>query len=241
MTIRGWRPTTSTLACALLAGSAAAADVAPRTQALRRQLVVADERVYPPDATTRCHTYPEWSALWWQWVASFPATGHPLSTDGAVDCGFGQPYGSLWFLGGSTSSSTVDRTCAIPADTTLFFPIFNAECSDLEDHLDTPDARAACAAALLDPATVFLTVDGYTVDLSAFRFTSPDFEIVLIADDLFGLTGKGVEVGTVGHSTTNGWYILLRPLPAGDHVLHFGGAITGVFELDVTYHLHVAA
>src|ERR1051326_4402235 len=49
--------------------------------------------------------YGELSAVWWQWIYSFPAAMNPNLATGPVDCSFGQSShsrpGLVWFLAGS--------------------------------------------------------------------------------------------------------------------------------------------
>src|SRR4051794_13222740 len=101
-----------------------------------------DLKIIPPQARVDGKTYGEWSARWWQWTFRLPANSsgahtHPLLADGAVDCRYGQ-VGKVWFLGGTYVSNpdpennkvyvgNANRSCRIPAGTTLFFPVLNAE------------------------------------------------------------------------------------------------------------------
>src|SRR5215203_4555508 len=70
-------------------------------------------------------------AAWWQWALEEPTSQNPLvgSYDESTDTGEIQCDGSnssgTWFLGGSFSTAPVDRTCTVPADTQLFFPVVN--------------------------------------------------------------------------------------------------------------------
>jgi hypothetical protein len=126
----------------------------------------------------------------------------------------------------------------------LFFPIINAECSDIEDppfHGSNAHERRICAAELMDGVDVGsleVTVDGRKVhDLEYVRVQSPDFQLTLPKDNILGLKV------TSGNAVSDGYYVMLRPLTAGDHVIHFKGAcVSGVcegFSQDITYELTV--
>src|SRR4029434_10819843 len=68
---------------------------------------------------------------WWQWVFSLPVQDghgnetHPLLTSGTVDCSIGQS-GQLRFLAGNLFGGSTFRSCTVPRNTALFFPILNA-------------------------------------------------------------------------------------------------------------------
>lgn len=81
-------------------------------------------------------TYGEWSAKWWQWAYSIPASHSPVLLEGDVDCTLGQ-QGPVYFLAGKATVLpddpdelpivlTGERWCSIPQGKALFFPIVNA-------------------------------------------------------------------------------------------------------------------
>jgi hypothetical protein len=49
----------------------------------------------------------------------------------------------------------------------------------------------------------------------------------------------GVPADTYGPMVTDGYYLMLAPLSAGAHTIHFTASLGGGFHLDVTYHLTV--
>src|SRR5215469_9678414 len=68
---------------------------------------------------------PEFSAQWWQWALSIPTAQNPqLDTTGA-NCMIGQ-RGGVWLLAGTFGGGTAVRSCSIPADAVLFFPVVNS-------------------------------------------------------------------------------------------------------------------
>ncbi len=73
-------------------------------------------------------------------------------------------------------------------------------------------------------------------DLTQYRAASPVFALVDL--DLFGV--EGFECSPV---VADGYWLMLAPLPVGEHTISFAGAIEGSplgdFALDVTYHLTV--
>jgi hypothetical protein len=189
--------------------------------------------VLPPHAEFDGLTYSEWEAEWWKAALALPVTKkgyHPLFTGGV----FGEHKGIL-FLTGVGGGATVNIT--IPAETALFFPIVNAECSEIEGdpfHGDDEEEMRECANAFIDSATgLAATIDGKAVkNLGAYRVESPLFE--------FGPLPKrnafGLPAGATSLSVDAGYYLLLDPLSVGTHTIHFEGTIEDLdFTVDTTY------
>lgn len=218
--------------------------------------LAAQPDVVAPDDTFAGKTYPEWSAAWWQWSTAQPAEHHPLSAaidfngtaDPLANCAQSQS-GPVWFLGGvvGNGGSTVQRDCAIPPGTALYFPIGNAECSSIEADPffgATADSRGDCAVTFIEDflkqSSLKAEVDGVSVGgLVHQRVTSPNFRFSLPRCPATNVLGvKCSRKG--GESVDNGYYLLLRPLPAGPHVIHFTAAFPAfAFAVDITYRLTV--
>jgi hypothetical protein len=207
--------------------------------------------VVPPNARPHGKTYGEWSASFWQWAFSLPVDEHPLFDTAP---GSTSQSGKVWFLGGTFTTieetpgvvvGTADREITVPAGTSLFFPILNAEASDIEGNGETEaELRAAAEffADFIDPADLFLRIDGKAVrNLAPFRMQSPLISIApLPENNLFG-----VPAGTTGIAVGDGYHVMLNPLPVGTHTIEFGGsvdlsAIGGpIFILDISYEVTV--
>jgi hypothetical protein len=197
--------------------------------------------VFPPDSEPYGLTYGEWTARWWQWIYSMPEQDNPAVDETGEDCANNQS-GPVWFLAG-TFGGTVIRDCTIPSDKAILFPIMNVECDTAtEPTFDTESELRACAKADQDSVvTKEVSVDGVNIaNLDSFRFQSP----------LFNLTFPENNVGGIAPQTTkaisDGFWILLEPLPPGRHEIHSRGSLgdptaTGTtnFGLDVTYRLTV--
>ena len=50
----------------------------------------------------------------------------------------------------------------------------------------------------------------------------------------------GIAAGTYGPAISDGYWLMLAPLSAGSHTVHFRGVAAGGFETEVTYNLTVA-
>jgi len=202
--------------------------------------------ILPPHSHAYGETYADWSAKWWQWVFSLPATNSPILDTG--DCSAGQS-GHVWFLAGAFASTTNTRSCTIPAGVALFFPIVNV----WVDNTDCPsydtnslEKLVGIAMGSVDSASAMsCTIDGVRVKGLGDSITSPYrvgpqvFSYTLASTDnilanYFG--AKCIPNGiTVTPAVEDGVYLLLAPLSAGQHTIHF--TVKGF--LDITYHLTV--
>jgi hypothetical protein len=198
--------------------------------------------VYPVDAEPFGLTYGDWVAEWWQWAIRLPRSGHPLDQSGDVDCGVGREGEPVWFLGGVvTVSGTLTRRCTVPADVALFFPLINTECSTLEQppyHGDDEATLRACSEAF-GLTQLHAAIDNAEIPastLAGFAVTSPMFTIDVPAENILLVPGP-----TTGQSVGHGIHLLVPALEPGEHLLRFGGVITGVdMTLDITYEITVA-
>lgn len=197
------------------------------------------------------------AARWWQWADATNAAGQG---SGPVDCRQGQ-VGFVWFLAGSFGTPE-ERRCstAIPGGVRLFFPLVNVEVSDASDEDD-------CAAAGLPGCSVedkrrladgifsdqldaeleeaFFGTGSYACQLTATVDGEPveqqGVPIVRIQSPPFPLAGDLEAVA-------DGFWVLLPPLPSGQHTIHFAGGVCAtdappteeaLFKSDVSYTLRV--
>lgn len=199
-------------------------------------------QVFPPVAHPYGHSYAQWSAKWWKWAMEFPLTGHPFVDDPSFNVSQRQS-GPVWFL--AAPFGTVVRNCNIPPHKSLLVGLLNAEASDLEGlgitYVDQ-HANAKFNADHIHGLTASL--DGNALNnINAFRFASHQFSFTAPTPWIFGTTGGA------GTSSADGYYLMLKPLHHGTHVLHYTGnfhfaiAEGDPFDfdaaLDMTYNLNV--
>jgi len=178
--------------------------------------------VAPVNSNAYGHSYGGWSAEWWKWFLSIPTPDHP-GVGG--DCNEGQS-GPVFFLAADFTGSA-GVPCTIPAGKAILLAMVNVECSTVEAPpffgTDEEELRA-CAKCFADQIVVSsleATLDGKGLkDLGSYRAASPLFTFEYPADNIFGIPGGPAT----GDSVSDGYWLLLNPLPAGDHTLSFGGA-----------------
>ena len=147
--------------------------------------------------------------------------------------------GSVWFLAGVfNATGTAERTVTIPPGKALFFPIVNdVWISTLPTDPTTADTIRPLIKPVVDAATdLACEIDGVAVkNLGQYRTESPLFDVTVPANNIFGL-----DPGTYGPSMDEGYYLMVAPLNAGKHSIHFHGSLpTLPFTLDITYHITV--
>jgi len=195
-----------------------------------------DPVIVPPDRSFHGSTYSEWAAEWWKWAYGAPADSNPVLDATGEFADVGQS-GAVWFLAGSFGE-TLTRTVTVPSDKVLFFPILNWVWMGpwtlrdgryfVESHLD----------AVLDVGDFSCEIDGVSVsDLESYRTSTArgdEYFIRLPRNNLFG-----APAGLEGPTVDAGIYLMLRPLPAGEHTIHIFASDDATFTVDVTYDLTV--
>jgi len=197
--------------------------------------------VWSPQTKPYGQTYGEWAAQWWKWALSFPADENPMLDPTGAFGDQGQS-GPVWFLAGTWGEDT-ERTVVVPSRKALFFPILNKVWISTEPgDPQTAEGIRAIVKPIIDSATdMVCQIGDVTVDnLPRFRTESPLFEVALPANNVYG-----IAEGTYGPSLDQGFYLMVAPLRAGQHTIHFSGVIPAgpghenPSALDMTYHLTV--
>ncbi|WP_437531988.1 hypothetical protein WME79_03745 [Sorangium sp. So ce726] len=167
-----------------------------------------------------------------------------------------QPDGSC-----DPAEDEVVRRIQIPPGVRLFFPIVNTEIDDFnlpaflppqciefyDPETNTVTDKPACATAVTDQFDfASATLDGVEIAGlnppadSIYRVQSDEFSYTVPDDNIFDVLDVEADAMTVGPAITEGIYLLLNPLPPGEHTLHFEGASEELgFSLSITYIIEV--
>jgi hypothetical protein len=190
---------------------------------------------FPPGSRPFDRSFPQWTAEWWQYVYSIPVPDNPVLDVVGTNCMLGQ-HGPVWFLFGSFGSTPVRRTCSIPEDRALLFPIINTV--NIAFPSDTIDELRAQIAPFIDAVNkLSVEVDGETIEgLRDFRIKSVPFSIALPPNGLFPLDVclESPPLGVCSPTVSDGFWVMLKPLSAGEHTIHIFGQ-SGEFKQDITY------
>jgi hypothetical protein len=199
------------------------------------------------ESSRRFESYAELSAEWWQWAVSIPASVNPLVANGD-NCMVGQ-HGEVWFLSGLFGSGgTVTRTCSVPQNVPLYFPLINSVQINTPDIcgqtqiLSVEELRANAAPFIDGASNLSVELDGVPIEHFK-RVRSKVFEVALPQDNIFNALCGGpgtVPAGIYSPSVDDGYYVRLNRLKAGTHTLHIHAENPSQrFTEDVTYTLNV--
>lgn len=233
------------LGAALIATLAAVAWLAPRADAAKG----GDPRIHVlrKNAKTLGYTPAQWCARWWQWANSIPAASNPIIDQTGEFAAVGQ-NGPVWFIGGVLGNSgTAERTIKIPAGKALFMPVLNGMYFNYEND-PAPFTREQMRQGVsdyvnaADSESLSAVLNGSEIPgLEKFRFFAEFLDTAFPEDNAWTAIGAPVPAGLNGPAATDGYWLMLRPLPPGTHELRLRGSIRSPynFDLDVTYHITV--
>ena len=158
---------------------------------------------------------------WWQWAASMPDSESPVQDMTGEKCAVNQ-RGHVWYLAGGFGTSLIARSCTVPKDQHIFFPVINMVVYPPRELSITCDAAKATAAQN-NARHVFVRVflDGFELqNAERFRVASLD------CFDLMGRWPAAAGAPVISPTATDGYWIMLRPLPSGQHILEFRALYT---------------
>lgn len=195
----------------------------------------AADRDFEPESRPFGKRFSEWSAEWWQLMLGIPSAESPLFDGTGDKCTVGQ-HGPVWFLVGVFGGGAAARTCAVPEGKSLYFPIINNVFIATEPQETVQFAREQVAPAIDAAKRLSVMLNGESVRIrpERARTRSIVFEVTLPNGDL------GAPKGTYSPVVDDGYYVMLKPLPVGTHVLQFQAwDANGQILQDVTYNLTV--
>jgi hypothetical protein len=150
-------------------------------------------------------------------------------------------------FGGVFGGGAAERTCTVPEDREIFFPVANAinfdtpnVCGQGATSFTIEELRGFSAALIEGITSVSVELDGEPVK-QVRRVRSEVFDIAVPEDNVFDSVCAGLgglPAGVYSPAVDEGFYVLLKRLEVGTHLLHFSAEGQGFFE-DVTYTLNV--
>ncbi len=143
--------------------------------------------VLPPDARVQGLTLGDWTAKFWQALASIPADQNPLLGHLWPTCNLDQ-VGNVGVGAGYGASGSVD--CEMPNGMILYVPIVGAECSNIEPppFYGGNEAELRACALQFVPSNLSATIDGIPVNnLGKYTTLSPLFQFTVPEDNFLGV------------------------------------------------------
>jgi hypothetical protein len=182
--------------------------------------------IAPIDSRPYNKSYEQWAVEWWEWAYETPIENNPQYN--SVGCVSSQK-GDVWFLHGNffRTNDTV-RTCNLPANTALFFPISNISYSSFQkDAKETKTKESFLNLFQCKQSTdqVEAMIDGVAVPSMKSYFVAPHFfNAVKDVDHINAAEGYGdVKWKT---SVDTGYYLFLYPLTSGPHTISWNANTT---------------
>ena len=203
-------------------------------------------QVLPSDVVVDGKTIGDWSAQYWQWILPVPTNQSPAFDPDGSFAQVNQPDGPVFFVSSVFQlSATVTRSFSVPEGKYLFVPLlthFNDNV-DMNPPLTVEQLRELTSAGVELIDKLHANIDGVAVpDLFEHRAASPVFGINFESTDhlytwLLGHPFSGLNDPIVAE----GYYLMLEPLPPGQHVINFGAGVGPPinFSKDITAYITV--
>ncbi len=174
-----------------------------------------EKMVYPGDSIG-IKPVSDYVNIWWQWSYSMPQEKSPVSDLTGEYCGIAQK-GDVWFLAGGYGSSKIKRSCTIPKDKYIFFPIINmVYWPHYKNSLSCEDAKKLSALNNNELLSIEIMLDDeIALNPANTRISSVN------CFDLLGLIPQKFNPPKIYPAATDGYWVMLKPLSIGDHVLTF--------------------
>jgi hypothetical protein len=174
-----------------------------------------DFMVFPGDEV-HSKSLEDYANMWWQWTYTMPKEVSPVRDNTGENCHVGQ-RGDVWFLAGGYGTSKISRKCVIPEGKHIFFPVINmVYYPGRKGSLSCEDAKSAAALNNDELLSIEITLDSLIS-------SNPTHARISSAEcfDLLGLVPEEYKAPRVYPAATDGFWIMLKPLSKGEHLLKF--------------------
>jgi hypothetical protein len=168
--------------------------------------------------------YEEHIKNFWKYIISIPADKNPWNDRSGDNCSVGQlgTNSSVFYLTGN-GGGRFDLTCKVPAGKALFIPVSPMEISDKEAPNTSIEDLHKIAKKDQDSVTsLYLKIGDkeYKLqDLSKYRKTTGDFEVVYPNNAIFGATAGNSK------AVADGYYVITEPLPKGNYTVTYKSSL----------------
>jgi len=180
-----------------------------------------NDSLYSVDSSPFGKPYKFWTQKWWEWNLSFNASNHPNNNYTDEKCARGQKADSpVWFLvqPWPKPDANFERTCTIPSGKAVITATQSGDCNYGVLETKTDEELLKCAKIGNDYTLVEVTVDNKTYKNyeKGNRVTSDFFNATIIP-------GNTMDYQNIGkfRAAVDGYYIFLKPLTPGKHVVHY--------------------
>jgi hypothetical protein len=190
------------------------------------------DKYYEVGSSPYGKSYQEWMEDWWKWYVSVDKQ-HSPNFEGLVDghekveCSYNQnissPVFHLWFIN-PDRGQIVEETCKVPAGKALAVPIDLGLMDYNDPKVDVKNEENL--ARIVKESNIYPNEFDITLDGVPLQFTNEESNKV--TTDLFNITLPENNIWYEGPvenltSVADGWILLIKPLPPGEHILKYTG------------------
>ncbi|WKE67160.1 hypothetical protein PVT67_07965 [Gallaecimonas kandeliae] len=173
-----------------------------------------DEALLPPRMRVAKVSQEQYAVAWWQWQKSVPGPASPYADVTGHRCDYNQK-GPVWFLASAPNGQKVDRYCNVPAGKFLFVPMLSMLAApNFENQYPCETMQQAVQVSWPLIKELSLQVDGQDMgNLAPFKQSSRQ------CFDLLGAVSRDRLPPKITPSATEGYWVMVKPLPPGEHKL----------------------
>lgn len=193
------------------------------------------------DANSRPHgkSYGSWTVEWWRWVLAIPKFKNPIMDATGENTSIHQNNEHVSFLAGKMASENTilpTRSCTVSSRKSILFPVINCETNQLEQpelksHQEIIDRVKKDEDSIIKRECY---VDGKPIIAERIKSDPVIFTLRLAEENVFNVKGGNT------YASADGYWVFLRPLPKGDHIVSFHGSCEyGKLNSGAVYHLWV--
>ena len=190
------------------------------------------DEYFSVDSSPYDKSYQQWMEDWWKWYVSVDKQ-HSPNFEGLVDnhmqveCSYNQntssPVFNLWFIN-PDRGQVVEESCNIPQGKAIAVPIDLGlmDYNDPKVSVKTEDNLAR----IVKESNIYPNKFDITLDGTPINFTNDESNRV--STNLFNVTlpqnNIWYDEGVANlPAVADGWILVLKPLPPGEHVLKYTG------------------
>jgi hypothetical protein len=168
-------------------------------------------------------SYGQWTVRWWQWAKSAPKEINPVIDETGKYAHINQ-QGPVWYLAGTFGENKIPhRTCKIPADIAVLFPVINYEMNPLEkpELAKQADLISHVIQDIDDIIIRYAIVDEMRIPVYRIKSDPLVFSLTINSEN------NNRVFGETTYAVADGYWVFLKPLPKGKHHIYFHGSCAG--------------
>jgi hypothetical protein len=196
--------------------------------------------IYSIDESPFGTPYSTWIAKWWNWTAGIANSEHPRDFPERT-CNISQTSKDVWFLPDILDGKIV-RECEVPYGKAIFVPITTGEQGVAESEEFKGKPLSQVKNSIIEAASY---CDNYNVERTAemdgqkIQGLEGDSPYRTNTTELFNITWGENNIYDVIPQTApafaEGWFLFVKPLPVGDHVIKIHSKISNPSDVSCNY------